>query len=77
MFHGLLCTNESQLMLILKARDSVSESLTLSGIPLHAVLCRDLPKAVLGDSEQGLVVQVVVVNFSAKVEFALGLKFCV
>ena len=51
--------------------------LTLNGIPLHAVLGRDLSKAVLGDSQQGVVVEMVLVDLSAKVGFALGDELCV
>jgi hypothetical protein len=46
--------------------------LTLNGIPLHAVLGRYLSKAVLGDSQQGVVVEMVLVNLSAEVGFAFG-----
>jgi hypothetical protein len=46
--------------------------LTLNGIPLHAILGRYLSKAVLGDSQQGVVVEMVLVNLSAKVGFAFG-----
>ena len=46
--------------------------LTLNCIPLHAVLWCDLSKAVLGDSQQGVVAEVVMVDLSAIVGFALG-----
>jgi hypothetical protein len=52
-----------------------SEALTFSGIPFQAVLVRDLSKAVLGDSGQGCVVQMVLVDFSAEVNLAFGLEF--
>ena len=48
------------------------EVLTLNSIPLHAVLRCDLSKAVLGDSQQGVVAEVVMVDLSAIVGFALG-----
>lgn len=48
------------------------EVLTLNSIPLHAVLGRDLSKAVLGNGHQGAVAEVVVVDLSAKVRLALG-----
>ena len=51
--------------------------LTLNGIPLHAVLGRDLTKAVLDDSGQGIVVEMVVIDLSTKVELALGLELSV
>jgi hypothetical protein len=47
-------------------------ALTLDSIPLHAVLGCDLSKAVLGDSQQGVVAEVVMINLSAIVGFALG-----
>jgi hypothetical protein len=49
--------------------------LTFSGIPLQTVLVRNLSKAVLGDSGQRPVVQMVLVDFSAKVKLALRLEF--
>jgi len=53
---------------------AVAETSTgwLNGIPLHAILGRYLSKAVLGDSQQGVVVEMVLVNLSAKVGFAFG-----
>jgi hypothetical protein len=46
--------------------------LTLDGVPFHAILGSDLSKAVLGDSHQGAVAEMVVVDLSAEVGFAFG-----
>jgi hypothetical protein len=51
--------------------------LTLSGIPLHAVLACNLAKGVLDNGGQGVVGQMVVVDLSAEVKLSLGLELVV
>lgn len=68
----------SKLEFRLQKRDRKDgESLTFSSIPLHAVLGRDLSEAVLDDGGQLVVVEMVVVNLSSKVELPLGLELVV
>lgn len=53
------------------------EKLTLDSIPLHAVLTGDLPKAVLDNGGQVIVVEMVVIDLGSKVELSLGLELVV
>lgn len=50
------------------------EQLTLDSIPLHAVLTGNLPKAVLDNGGQGIVVEMVVIDLGSKVELSLGFE---
>ena len=53
------------------------EKLTFYSIPLHAVLGGDLPKAVLDNGGQRIVVEMVVVDLGSEVELPLGLELVV
>jgi hypothetical protein len=55
-------------------RSDLQGELTLESIPLHAVLGCDLSKAVLGDSHQGAIAEVVMVDLSSEVGFAFGFE---
>lgn len=51
--------------------------LTLYGIPLHAVLSGDLTELALDNGREGVVLEMVVVDLSTKVELSLGLELIV
>lgn len=53
------------------------QKLTLYSIPFHAVLTGNLPKAVLDDGGQGIVVEMVVIDLGSKVQLSLGLELVV
>jgi hypothetical protein len=53
------------------------EKLTLGSIPLHAVLRGNLPKAVLDNGGQGVVVEMIVIDLGSKILLSSGLKLVV
>jgi hypothetical protein len=72
--HGLVVDSQSPLEGWIMAQE---QKLTFDGIPLHAVLSRNLSKVALDDVDQGIVVEMVVVDLGAEVRLPLGLELVV
>lgn len=72
-----ICYVQVSFLQLLRRRIEIEEKLTLNSIPLHAVLAGNLPKAVLDNGGQWIVVEMVVIDLGSKVELSLGLKLVV
>lgn len=64
-------------LLLKGAAKREKRKLTFDSIPLHAVLVGDLPKAVLRNCGQRIVVEVVVVDLGSEVELPLSRELVV